>query len=464
RYWKDPYAFKPSRFMDPGWPRDAFIPFSAGPRACIGKRFAEVEAIAIISLVVKRYKITVDERRFPTIPGENVVERRERLFATSQDLTLTPTNAPLVLTRRRRAHPTGVKFCSALYPAIISVTGPSGEDSPTAPSPPKNKMDDKPPSSSALSPLSPIFVPSKLMITTNLPAEPADSLEKCSRSQSGSESAHETEVPRDIHKDTGTSTNTTSGEKDWEHDVMMEEEGNEDRRLTLHASSSASKSQGPTDNLDTPNLPKRIVLRLPPVYGSNGGASKKSALKREREEEDKVDDEKAKKAKLTLGGRAHPKGVLKTSLKTSRNGQRRVQWARELEEWKVFSSESEWDYDEYEDDDDFFDSPWLVTKEDEGDEDGSENDDRSPSPSASWPNDVMTTLSESGHRILAEALDDLEDFFSPKPVPVIRHSLRGLNNSQFEKRAFRPQASSRFAKVDAGVPKASGSEENRTTA
>jgi hypothetical protein len=29
RYWKDPHMFKPSRFLD-DWPRDAFIPFSAG--------------------------------------------------------------------------------------------------------------------------------------------------------------------------------------------------------------------------------------------------------------------------------------------------------------------------------------------------------------------------------------------------------------------------------------------------
>ena len=56
RYWEDPYAFKPSRFLNPNWPRDAFIPFStgkpsssftachrleqnAGPRACIGRKF-----------------------------------------------------------------------------------------------------------------------------------------------------------------------------------------------------------------------------------------------------------------------------------------------------------------------------------------------------------------------------------------------------------------------------------------
>jgi hypothetical protein len=29
RYWKDPHTFKPSRFLE-DWPRDAFIPFSAG--------------------------------------------------------------------------------------------------------------------------------------------------------------------------------------------------------------------------------------------------------------------------------------------------------------------------------------------------------------------------------------------------------------------------------------------------
>jgi len=29
RYWEDPYAFRPSRFLK-DWPRDAFLPFSAG--------------------------------------------------------------------------------------------------------------------------------------------------------------------------------------------------------------------------------------------------------------------------------------------------------------------------------------------------------------------------------------------------------------------------------------------------
>ncbi|CUA72573.1 Cytochrome P450 3A31 [Rhizoctonia solani] len=37
-YWENPDAFNPDRFMDPHWNRDAFLAFSLGPRACIGRR------------------------------------------------------------------------------------------------------------------------------------------------------------------------------------------------------------------------------------------------------------------------------------------------------------------------------------------------------------------------------------------------------------------------------------------
>lgn len=38
RYWDDPYQFKPSRFMSKTWQRDNFLSFSAGPRACLGRK------------------------------------------------------------------------------------------------------------------------------------------------------------------------------------------------------------------------------------------------------------------------------------------------------------------------------------------------------------------------------------------------------------------------------------------
>lgn len=37
-YWDDPEDFNPDRFMDSHWNRDAFVAFSLGPRACIGRR------------------------------------------------------------------------------------------------------------------------------------------------------------------------------------------------------------------------------------------------------------------------------------------------------------------------------------------------------------------------------------------------------------------------------------------
>lgn len=30
RYWEDPKTFRPSRFLEENWPRDAFLPFSGG--------------------------------------------------------------------------------------------------------------------------------------------------------------------------------------------------------------------------------------------------------------------------------------------------------------------------------------------------------------------------------------------------------------------------------------------------
>ena len=38
KYWPDPYEFRPSRFLG-DYNKDAFIPFSAGARVCIGRRY-----------------------------------------------------------------------------------------------------------------------------------------------------------------------------------------------------------------------------------------------------------------------------------------------------------------------------------------------------------------------------------------------------------------------------------------
>jgi cytochrome P450 len=98
RYWKDPEEFQPARFLDPDWPRDAFIPFSTGPRACIGRKFSETEGIAVLTMLVQRYTIEVKEE--PQFVAETFAERRTRVLATKVTPGLTPVRVPLVLKRR----------------------------------------------------------------------------------------------------------------------------------------------------------------------------------------------------------------------------------------------------------------------------------------------------------------------------------------------------------------------------
>ncbi|KAI0326144.1 cytochrome P450 [Cubamyces sp. BRFM 1775] len=97
RYWDDPEAFKPERFLG-NYPRDAFIPFSGGPRGCIGRGFAETEAVAVLSMIVSRYKVEVREE--PQFVGETFEQRRARLLETDNTLTIYPKRAPLVFKRR----------------------------------------------------------------------------------------------------------------------------------------------------------------------------------------------------------------------------------------------------------------------------------------------------------------------------------------------------------------------------
>ncbi|KAF9060543.1 cytochrome P450 [Rhodocollybia butyracea] len=98
RYWEDPEEFRPARFLDPDWPRDAFLPFGAGPRACIGRKFFETEAIAALTMIVLRYKIEIKEE--PQFASETFSERSARVLASRIILTITPNRVPLVFKRR----------------------------------------------------------------------------------------------------------------------------------------------------------------------------------------------------------------------------------------------------------------------------------------------------------------------------------------------------------------------------
>ncbi|KAK0479259.1 cytochrome P450 [Armillaria novae-zelandiae] len=94
RYWKDPEVFNPSRFLG-DWPREAFMPFSQGAHACMGRKFSETEGVAVLTKLISRYKITVNGK-----PGETFEEKKERVLKMRMGITLTPVHVPLVFTRR----------------------------------------------------------------------------------------------------------------------------------------------------------------------------------------------------------------------------------------------------------------------------------------------------------------------------------------------------------------------------
>ncbi|KAI9438703.1 cytochrome P450 [Lactarius indigo] len=97
RYWKDPHTFRPERFLEE-WPRDAFLPFSAGARACLGRRFFETESIAVITMMTLKYSVEIKEE--PEFIGETFEQRFARVTASEQLLTNTPSRVPLVFKRR----------------------------------------------------------------------------------------------------------------------------------------------------------------------------------------------------------------------------------------------------------------------------------------------------------------------------------------------------------------------------
>jgi len=98
KLWDEPLKFKPYRFLRE-YDQNAFIPFSMGARGCIGRRFSEVEQLAVLSTVLLGYTIEVVEE--PQFSNETVEERRRRILgADRQSLVLSPHKVPLVFKPR----------------------------------------------------------------------------------------------------------------------------------------------------------------------------------------------------------------------------------------------------------------------------------------------------------------------------------------------------------------------------
>jgi cytochrome P450 len=70
--WREPLRFDPDRWApqnDATRPKDAWIPFSDGPRVCIGQHFAELEAPLVLAALLQRADFTLSSSA-PIEPGE----------------------------------------------------------------------------------------------------------------------------------------------------------------------------------------------------------------------------------------------------------------------------------------------------------------------------------------------------------------------------------------------------------
>jgi cytochrome P450 len=65
KYWKDPYVFNPDRFSKEEEllrPKCAYFAFSQGPRDCLGKVFAQNEAVIVLGALLKNFILELDPK------------------------------------------------------------------------------------------------------------------------------------------------------------------------------------------------------------------------------------------------------------------------------------------------------------------------------------------------------------------------------------------------------------------
>ena len=77
--WRDPDRFEPERFLPEAEPptRFSYLPFGAGPRACIGSQFALTETVLVLARLAQAFRIELADDR-PVQPMARITLQPDR--------------------------------------------------------------------------------------------------------------------------------------------------------------------------------------------------------------------------------------------------------------------------------------------------------------------------------------------------------------------------------------------------
>ena len=81
--WDNPDGFDPSRWQTENGrtcARDAYMPFSSGPRVCTGAGFAMAEGVLLLAMLLRQFRFETVEGRVPVPVAHLTVRSKDGIW------------------------------------------------------------------------------------------------------------------------------------------------------------------------------------------------------------------------------------------------------------------------------------------------------------------------------------------------------------------------------------------------